>query len=161
MKKNAIQMVCRLTGKLWLGMSGIRENMGHDDCLPYQADVFVMDSDNQPEGEHAFKKIGSIWNDGWGGDSNFTPLAHTTYLNNIIAQMREECAKHQMYWDGNPFGSWTLEEVCDSLACIWVDAVKDKKAMAKLAGRAIEWKFDDDPTVLNHPTKCQTYIFKA
>jgi len=160
-KVNPIQTVVRLTERLWLGLSDIRENYGHDDSLPYQADVFVMDSDNQPEGSHAFKRIGSIWNDGWGGDSNFTPLAQTIYFKDIIQKVREECAKHQMYWDGKPFAEFTLEDVCDTLACIWVDMSKQPALVKKLAGRAIEWKFDDDPTVLNHPKKCQTYIFNV
>ena len=144
-KENNIQIVCKLTEDMWLGLSDIRENLGHDDSLPYQANVFVMDRDNNPYGSTAFKRIAQIWNDGWGGESNLELVARTTQNIDCLKTLDELCKKHQFFYRGKPCGTMSLIDACDDMANIWIDIVGDKPKYKK---STLLYKFDDDPVVL-------------
>ena len=114
---NRIQIVTQLTYDLWICLAHLRENMGHDDSLPYQADIYLMDKKATPGRKKInFVKVGEIWNDGWGGDSTLHSLN-----DEAIQRFRDECAKHQVYWNGKPYGPYDLETLCDEMAAIWVD----------------------------------------
>ena len=115
-----IQILTQLTNNLWVCLANLRENKGHDDSLPYQADIYVMDRKASPDKKIRFTKVGSIWNDGWGGDSNLETISA-----DYIQKLRDEVAKHQMYYKGKPFGEYDLETLCDEMACIWVDYTKE------------------------------------
>lgn len=144
MKKNFnIQIVCVLSDTLWLGLSGIRVNYGHDDSLPYQADMFIMDKDNNPNGSTAFKKIGIVWNDGWGGDSNIEP-ALLKGSDEYIQKANELCKQHKEYYNGEPFGEYDLGSLCDYMASLWVDIDGDKK----YKNQTLLYRFDDDPVTI-------------
>lgn len=146
MKKTTnIQMVCVLSETLWLGLSGIRVNYGHDDSLPYQADMFIMDKDNNPDGSTAFNKIGTIWNDGWGGESNIEP-ALLKGSDEYIQKADELCKQHKMYFKGEPSCEYDLACVCDFMACMWVDVDGDKK----YKGKTLQYRFDDDPVTITN-----------
>jgi len=141
-KKSNIQILCVLSDKLTIGMTSIRENMGHDDSLPYQAEVFILDKENNPDGSMAFQKMGEIWNDGWGGDSNFTLTDQRERFKDYLKEVTELCNQHKMYWDGKPFGSYELTDLLDIMAeCyLGVDAKERKNILL--------YRFDDDPVVI-------------
>lgn len=149
-----IQMVCVLSDTLWFGLSDIRENYGHDDSLPYQADMFIMDKENIPEGETAFKKIGIVWNDGWGGDSNIEP-ALLKGSDEYIRKAQELCKNHKEYYNGEPFADYDLESLCDYMAALWVDVDGNKK----YKNETLLFRFDDDPVTLANKG-CNLYRFK-
>ena len=137
-----IQILTQLTNDLWVCLANLRENKGHDDCLPYQADIYVMDRKlvkTSPDKKIHFIKIGEIWNDGWGGDSNLTIL-NSEYAEKI----RQEVAKHQMYWNGQPFGEYDFTTLCDEMATIWVDYFN---ANPKDADYTFVYLMDDEPSV--------------
>ena len=134
--KNRIQIVTKFTEDFWVCLANLRENMGHDDCLPYQADVYVMQKENHTL---KFTKIASVWNDGWGGDSNVEVLNP-----DLVQKVQDECLKHQMYYNGSPFGQYDLEALCDEMASIWVDAIKDKP---QLSDNTFIYMMDDDPLI--------------
>ena len=159
MAKSFIQIFCILSNNLWLGLSGVRKNKGHDDTLPYQADLFVMDKENNPENSTSFKHIGSIWNDGWGGDS-VLESAGLKDSDTYIKKVDELCKTHKMYWKGAPFGEFDIKAVCDDMAALYVDIQADPSAQKQTKGRTLLYKFDDDPTVLANPGKLQVYIYK-
>ncbi len=136
--KKSVDIVCKLTPSIWVALANVRENMGHDDSLPYQADIFVYDKDNCPENDIAFKKIGSIWNDGWGGESNIDVLA-APRCKEYIQRLEEECTKHQVYLHGKPFAIYYLKDVCDYMACLVVDNPEQAKKGTLL------YLMDDNP----------------
>ena len=117
-----IQIVTQFSPDLWLCLANLRENKGHDDCLPYQADLYAMARTLKPR-KLNFIKLGSIWNDGWGGDSCFEPI-RTEEAQKLIEQIKAECAKHQMYWNGKPFAEYDLNALCDEMAEIWTGNIK-------------------------------------
>ena len=134
---NRIQIVTQLTNNLWVCLANLRENRGHDDCLPYQADIYL--SDRKPKSTRTFTKVGSIWNDGWGGDSNLEVLNAEA-----IDKLRKECSKHKMYWNGKPFAEYDLETLCDEMASIWVDYTK---AVPDEIDYTFVYLMDDNPYV--------------
>ena len=131
-----IQIVTQFNENFWVCLANLRENMGHDDSLPYQADVYMMNRENHTL---TFIKIASIWNDGWGGDSNVEVLNA-----DLVQKVQDECLKHQMYYNGSPFGQYDLEALCDEMASIWVDAIKDKP---QLSDNTFVYMMDDDPLI--------------
>ena len=153
--ESKIEIYCMLTKTLWLGLANVRENYGHDDTLPYQADVFILDADAQPK----FKKIGSIWNDGWGGDSVFeiSDKENTEAYRKLADDL---CKKHQMYYRGKPVCEYSLLDTCDSMACGFLAVQSDPDASAQANGRTLIYKFDDDPAVLSNPTMMPVFISK-
>lgn len=139
MKKNAITIFAKLAPEIWVGLANVRENYGHDDSLPYQADIFVYDKDNCPKGECAFKRVATIYNDGWGGESNIEPIAAPRTAE-YIKVMEEKAATHTPYWNGQPMKSpYSLSEICDEMACLVVDNPKYAKQ------GTLEFVLDDDP----------------
>lgn len=142
MEKNPkIQIVCVFSEKLTLGLSGIRENYGHDDSLPYQADLFVMDRDNTPKGMQAFKRFARVWNDGWGGDSQLQP-AELKGSAEYVRKCNELCRKHQMIHKGRPVCEYDLAMLCDFMASLWLDVKKSNRKSTLL------YRFDDDPVTI-------------
>ena len=138
MKKNTIDIICKLSEKIWIGLGNTRENYGHDDSLPYQADIYIHDADNCPEGDTSFKRVGTIYNDGWGGDSDISAIAAPKAAENIQTLMHE-CRKHQLFWNGKAYGTYKLEDVCDFMASLFIDN-------PKLASKGtLEYLMDDDP----------------
>lgn len=133
---NRIQIVTKFTENFWVCLANLRENKGHDDSLPYQADVYVMQKANHTL---TFTKIASVWNDGYGGDSNLEILNAE-----LFQKVKDECAKHQMYWNGSPFGEYDVTSLCDEMAAIWVDATKDKP---ELIDNTFVYMMDDDPLI--------------
>ena len=126
--KNRIQIVTKFTEDFWVCLANLRENKGHDDCLPYQADVYVMEktvvlvgTDKMKCPTLKFTKIASVWNDGWGGDSNVEVLNA-----DLVQKVQDECLKHQMMYNGKPFGQYDLEALCDEMAEVWVSATNAK-----------------------------------
>ena len=113
-----IQIVTQFNENFWVCLANLRENMGHDDSLPYQADVYMMNRENHTL---TFIKIASIWNDGWGGDSNVEVLNA-----DLVQKVQDECLKHQMMYNGKPFGQYDLEALCDEMAEVWVSATNAK-----------------------------------
>ena len=136
--KKGMDIFCKLSEKIWIGLSNTRENMGHDDSLPYQADIYIHDADNCPPGDTSFKRVASIVNGGYGGTSVVSPLV-APWAAKDIQTLRIECGKHQMYWNGKPFAKYTLEDVCDGMAALSIDNPKLAKRGTLLH------LLDDDP----------------
>lgn len=137
-----IQILCFFNNDLAIGLSGVRENMGHDDSLPYQAEVFIYDRENNPDGSMAFQKLGEIWNDGWGGESNFTLTDTRNRFKDYLKKVTELCELHYMYWKGSIIGSYKLTDLCDIMAECYLGV--DEKTRKN----TLLYRFDDDPVVI-------------
>lgn len=103
--KNKIR--CTINFDYCIRLVNVTKVQGHDDSLPYVADfeVAVRDED--------FKKIGRLYNDGWGGYTQFLDFDDEgkhilseieTYLNSITWEI-----------DGMAL-PLTLELLCDMMA---------------------------------------------
>ena len=143
--------MCDLGDGNYLGLADIRENLGHDDSLPYQANVFIRDKKNCPEGSMAFKRIACIWNDGWGGDSELRS-AGLKDSDDYIKYAEKQLAKHQYYYRGKPVGTYDLRFTCDMMACVYLDALQDRVLSRQMKSHSSTlYLFDDDERVLEQP----------
>lgn len=149
-----IQIVCFISDKLKLGLSGIRENYGHDDSTPFQADIFVYDKDNNPPGSEFFQKVGTIHNGGFGGPSEMYIVPRVRFKE-YRDSIESVCRQHQMCYRGKPFASYSMNDLCESMAIIWLDATERKPSMRK---QTVRYRFDDEPEVLKN--KSNIFSFK-
>lgn len=141
-----IQIVTQFNENFWVCLANLRENMGHDDSLPYQADVYMMNRENHTL---TFTKIASIWNDGWGGDSNVEVLNA-----DLVQKVQDECLKHQMMYNGKPFGQYDLEALCDEMAEVWVSATNAKP---EYLDSTFVYLMDDTDSAKAHHTNILRY----
>ena len=59
-------IICRIGDHIELQLDNVREVFGHDDSLPFNAEVYI----HNPEWCNRPTFVGHAWNDGWGGESN-------------------------------------------------------------------------------------------
>ncbi len=85
-------------------LKNFRLQIGHDDSLPYAAILCV---NNKP--------ICQCLNDGWGGETELTPVGKTTYddikqLQDEVKECKWGCGKHHDF-------DITLDFIADIIAC--------------------------------------------
>lgn len=132
-KLSSIQVYAKLAQGLWIALCNVRENIGHDDSLPYQAAVFIHDRPNVPNDYQAsFRKIGTVCNDGWGGPSLIQGLPGDSASETLLRKAKEAAAQHMIYWKGTPFGNYTLDTVLDIMAEGYVDIQKTHRGLKEL-----------------------------
>lgn len=86
-------------GKYVVEMRNFREIEGHDDSLPYKAELFVNG-----------KKIAECHNDGWGGDTMITPIDINLF--NQVAEV--VCSTNGLF--GHEDWNYTIPSLADELA---------------------------------------------
>jgi len=151
-----IQIKCVLDDTLVLGLGGVRENAGHDDSLPYQADVYVAYfglSSKEPD----YHKVGAIYNSGYGGPSelcaNYSEgqgIANAA----VLKRANELCQKHSILYKGDNLGAYDVCHLCDCMAEEYLYSAPKAKKLDLL------YKFDDDPVVIAHPKKHNIFVIK-
>jgi len=93
---------CKISNELALRLENCKEVYGHDDSLPFNADVFVYDREDETG---CFQRIATAYNDGWGGLTNIDTL-HEKYqaklckINNYLRSHFEiQCKGTDVKWD--------------------------------------------------------------
>lgn len=157
-----LNIICQLSETLIVALSKVRENIGHDDSLPYQAEILIADKTTQKPGDNVirFHMIGTVYNDGWGGMSevradwkNGDRDKNLEYLEKI----QKECAKHDAYYNGEAFMKYSSDYLFDIMAENFLGLSKANQK------RQIGYWFDDDPNVLdpeNNPEHTNCYIWE-
>jgi hypothetical protein len=130
-----IDIYCAPAEGFLLGLAAVRENYGHDDCLPFQADIHILDAE---AGDKSFRKIGSVWNAGYGG-----PPEVNTWLDRAAGEKADRlCHTHEMTHRGVSLGRYDLGDACETMAALFIDA---QKAGRPVGTRNLRFRFDDDP----------------
>ena len=133
-KHPGIDIICEPSPGFLIGLAGTHETPGHDDCLPFRADIMVLDG---PAGQTEFKKVGTVSNDGWGGP----PEIHT-WLDTALGNKAEElCKKHEMRCKGLSLGPYDLGDACEFMASLFID--EQKVHPNKARRRDLRYLFDD------------------
>ena len=70
--RHPLAVTCEVNPNLSITLMNVRKVMGHDDSLPFNAEVYVR-KDNG-----ILTHIANAWNDGWGGDSNIDAINKET-----------------------------------------------------------------------------------
>ena len=98
-------------------LKNCKEVVGHDDSLPYVAKLYIDD-----------EQVCSLYNDGWGGETNVTQVVNQKLLDKAICDIQGE--KIPMYpWDESyidlsQFTLTKVQEIADIIApiCIAVNS---------------------------------------
>lgn len=145
-----IQIICRLSDTMHIGLAAVRENMGHDDSQPYQAEIHIADQETFPSPKKdklLFSKVGRVYNDGWGGMSQVS----AEYSNDkektatniaLLNKAKELCRKHTIHYEGRTLGPYSLDYLCDIMAENYLNLP------AKTKKKTVFYMFDDEPEVL-------------
>lgn len=153
MKKKKIQIFCVLNKSLKLALCSVRKNMGHDDSTPYQAEVFILDQNNRNvDGTVIPRHVANVWNDGWGGESELKAVDRTSSTKEYLKKANEHCKEHKMFWEGKPFASYKLTDLCDVMAECFLTVKPDE-----YRNRTLQYRFDDDPVTIFHDG-CNLYL---
>lgn len=151
-----IQIKCVLDDTLVLGLGGVRENAGHDDSLPYQADIYVA-CHGLASADFDYHKVGTIYNTGFGGDSELCAEyseGEGKKNTDMLKRVNDLCHKHSVIYKGENLGAYNVCHLCDYMAEKYLYTTSEAKKLDLL------YKFDDDPMVIAHPKKHNLFIIK-
>lgn len=109
----ANSITCIINNDLQIRLENVKEVYGHDDSLPFNADVFVYDRKDE---SGCFHKIAIAYNDGWGGNSVIEPTMakYQIQLNDIDNYLKEN---YEIKATPHITFDVTLEYVISSMAC--------------------------------------------
>ena len=147
-----IDIYCEPRKGFLVGMSKTRQNYGHDDSLPYQADIMILDSES---GDKEFRKIGTVSNSGWGGPSEI----HCWQNPEDEKKADGLCREHTMIVGGSPICQISLGDTLDVMAEIFLEIAEVYPTRIKKQN--VLWRFDDDPFLALKKRKTQTYWVRA
>ena len=71
---------CKVNEDLTIVLDNIQKTYGHDDSLPFQADIYIK---SEKLGFPKLTRVGHAYNDGWGGDTVIGSASHQHILNTI------------------------------------------------------------------------------
>ena len=73
-------ITCKINEDLTIALVNVQKTYGHDDSLPFQADIHVK---SEKLGFPELTRVGHAFNDGWGGDTVIESAHYRHILNNI------------------------------------------------------------------------------
>lgn len=62
-------ITCKVNEELTITLKNVTEVMGHDDSLPFNADLYIRNAKHKRS-----KLVARCWNDGWGGETNIDTI---------------------------------------------------------------------------------------
>jgi hypothetical protein len=74
------KITCKVNDDLAIALVNVHEVYGHDDSLPFEADIHVK---SEKLGFPKLTRVGHAFNDGWGGDTVIESAQHRNILNTI------------------------------------------------------------------------------
>lgn len=74
------KITCKINEDLTIALVNVQKTYGHDDSLPFQADIHVK---SEKLGFPKLTRVGHAFNDGWGGDTVIESAHYWHILNNI------------------------------------------------------------------------------
>lgn len=74
------KITCKINEDLTIALVNVEKTYGHDDSLPFQADIHVK---SKKLGFPKLTWVGRAFNDGWGGDTVIESTNYLHILNNI------------------------------------------------------------------------------
>lgn len=98
-------VMCKVNDDLSIIVSNTREVYGHDDSLPFNAEIFI-NKDGVTE------QVATAWNDGWGGETNIDALADKQ---EVVKSLEEKMRTYKYQFIGHEFEA-SLPMVVELLA---------------------------------------------
>jgi hypothetical protein len=85
------KITCKINDDLVIALVNVQKVYGHDDSLPFQADIYVK---SEKLGFHEFACVGHAFNDGWGGDTVIESAHYLNILNTIDSMLKNTYQIH-------------------------------------------------------------------
>jgi hypothetical protein len=127
-RKSFKTIECRFSNNLVIKLENVHEVYGHDDSLPFNADVFVL---NPEMGLPCLTKVAQAWNGGWGGPT--CVQAHLPKYREIVEQLNNFLKEHYKSVYGEYSWDYSLDNLVEELACIAVDGTANLVNIKQLA----------------------------
>lgn len=90
---------CKVNEDLTIVLDNVQKTHGHDDSLPFQADIYVK---SEKLGFPKLTRVGYAFNDGWGGDTIIKSASHQHILNTIngilMNNYQIHIKRHEITW---------------------------------------------------------------
>ena len=115
-KKSYSTIECRFPNGLVIKLMNVKEVYGHDDSLPFNADVYVL---NREWDLPCLTKVAQAWNDGWGGPTNVH--SHLPKYNDLVEKLDQYLKENYKEEYGSYSWDLRLDGLVESLACLAVD----------------------------------------
>lgn len=98
-------VMCKVNDNLSIIVSNTREVYGHDDSLPFNAEIFICK-------DGVTEQIATAWNDGWGDETNIDALADKQ---EVVKSLEEQMRTYKYQFMGREFNA-SLPMVVELLA---------------------------------------------
>lgn len=85
------KITCKINEDLTIALVNVQKTYGHDDSLPFQADIHVK---SEKLGLPELTRIGHAYNDGWGGDTVIESAHYRPLLNEIEKYLTQNYQIH-------------------------------------------------------------------
>jgi hypothetical protein len=85
------KITCKINEDLTIALVNVQKTYGHDDSLPFQADIHVK---SEKLGLPELTRIGRAFNDGWGGDTVIESAHYRPLLNEIEKYLTQNYQIH-------------------------------------------------------------------
>lgn len=80
------KITCKINEDLTIALVDVRKTYGHDDSLPFQADIHVK---SEKLGFPKLTHVGHAFNDGWGGDTVIESAQYTAVLEMLNEYLKQ------------------------------------------------------------------------
>lgn len=77
---------CKVNEDLTIVLDNVQKTYGHDDSLPFQADIYVK---SEKLGLPKSTRLGYAFNDGWGGDTEINGVQYPDILKNLNEYLKQ------------------------------------------------------------------------
>ena len=104
----------------------VRKVFGHDDSLPFNAEVYVR-KDNG-----ILTHVANAWNDGWGGETNIDPISKD--VQPLLIEAECEVEKHIV-----PLGQYSFKARLSLVVELMASALLSKKGTFFKIEEMLKW----------------------
>ncbi len=130
--KDIVNILCKFSPDTHVGLALVRENMGHNDSLPFQALIVAYDRETGFGTPDAPLVLGTIVNDGYGGMSQ-VGIADGPGPKATLGHVSEVLGQKEFSHEGMSLGPFCLDALCNFMAEVYLAEASDKKNLKALS----------------------------
>lgn len=125
-KRTPLSITCEVNPFLQIVLMNVRKVFGHDDSLPFNAEVYVR-KDNG-----ILTHVANAWNDGWGGETNIDPISKD--VQPLLIEAECEVEKHIV-----PLGQYSFKARLSLVVELMASALLSKKGTFFKIEEMLKW----------------------
>ena len=125
-KRTPLSITCEINPFLQIVLMNVCEVFGHDDSLPFNAEVYVR-KDNG-----ILTHVANAWNDGWGGETNIDLISKD--VQPLLAEVECEVEKFIV-----PLGQYSFKANLPLVVELMASALLSKKGTFFKIEKILKW----------------------